>query len=165
MNKVQLRKLHRLLSIWVALPLLIIIVTGITLQLRNNFEYLQPETLKVKNEANAPVLTLEQIIEKMGERKKEIEQIIYRPGKNNVSLRLKDDIEVQINPQTGEIVKEAKRRTSFLIELHQGSFFTKYGQFGIFFSSGIILLFLLISGVILYFPSKRSGNTGAYERF
>lgn len=158
MTKLQLRKLHRILSIWVALPLSIMIVTGIILQLRNSFEYLQPETLKVKNEVNAPLLTLDQVLDKMGDRKKEVEQIIYRPGKNNLSLRLKEELEVQMNPQTGEILKEAKRRTSFLIELHQGSFFTKYGQYGAFFPTALILFFLLISGVILYFPSKRPTN-------
>lgn len=156
MSRIQLRKLHRQLSIWIAIPFLIVLVTGIILQLRNTFEYLQPAVVKATALPNQPVLSIEQIIEKLGDRKKDIDQIIYRPAKNNVSVRLKDEIEVQLNPQTGEILKEAKRRTSFLIELHQGSFFSKYGQFGLFFPSAFILLFLLVSGVILYFPGKKA---------
>lgn len=154
MNRLKLRKLHRQLSIWVAVPFFLILVTGIVLQLRNSFEYLQPSVVKTTVVPGQPVLTIEQVIEKLGDRKNEIEQIIFRPEKNNVSVRLKGEIEVQLNPQTGEILKEAKRRTSFLIELHQGSLFTKVGQYAIYFPAALILLFLLFSGVILYFPSK-----------
>lgn len=159
MGRLSIRKFHRQLSIWVAVPILIMVSTGIILQLRSSFEWVQPTVVKTNILPNQSPLSLEQIIEKLGERKKEIEQIIYRPEKNNVSVRLKGDLEVQLNPQTGEILKEAKRRANFLIELHQGSFFSKYGQFGIFFPSGIALMLLIITGIVIYFQGKKSKSS------
>jgi len=96
------------------------------------------------------LLTLDEMIKASGEDIKIIDQIIYRPSKFHLALRLNDGREVQIHPQTGEVLRNAKRYTNILIELHQGSFFTQWGQYLIFFPAGLGVLFLTISGLIIY---------------
>lgn len=120
--------------------------------MRNQFEYLQPVTIKNKLDPSLPVYSTEKLIETYGA--KNIEQIIFRPGKGSLVVRLMDGNELQLHPHSGEVLKKAQRRTNFLIELHQGSWMGSFGQYGIHFMSGLGLFFLIFSGIIIY-PFKR----------
>ena len=147
----SLRHWHRTLSVIIAMPLAIVVLTGILLQWRSQFEGLQPKTI-VTVPASLPLLTIEDALKRV---EGEVEQVIYRPGKNALAVRMSDGLEVQLNPYTGEVLKKAPRRTNFLIELHQGSLFGSWSQFGLFPLTGLGLLFLLVSGLLIY-PWKRS---------
>lgn len=130
----------------------IIAVTGTVLLYRNQFEFIQPSLVKSESVEGSQLLTLESITEQFG--KENIEQIIYKPSKGTLAVRLIDATEAQIHPQTGEVLKSAKRRTNFLIELHQGSWMGAFGQLGIHFLGGLGLIFLIVSGIVIY-PFKR----------
>jgi uncharacterized iron-regulated membrane protein len=144
---VNLRKSHRLISVIIALPLLVITSTGIILQMRNRLEWIQPSAVSAKSEAGKPLISLEELTHLAGPG---VDQIIYRPEKNNLSIRMKDGMDLQINPQTGEILKKAKRHTSLLIEIHQGSWLGPFGQNFIYFLTGLGLLYLLYSGLVIW---------------
>lgn len=150
MNKLSLRRWHRIVSVIIALPLFVVVLTGIVLQWRGSFESIQPSTI-VSPEENRPLLSLEDISSRV---QGPIDQIIYRPSKNALAVRMKDGMEVQLHPQTGVVLKSALRRTSFLIDLHQGSFLGGFGQFGLFIATSWGLLFLLVSGLLIY-PWKK----------
>lgn len=142
----NLRKQHRYVAVTIMLPLIVMVLTGLMLQMRNQFEWIQPSTVKSTAE-NGPMLNPEQVMKLAGEG---VEQIIYRPGKNNISVRLKSGVETQYHSQTGELLKSAPRRSGFLIELHQGSWMGPWGQYFIHLSSGLGLLFLIISGAMIW---------------
>lgn len=146
------KKWHRWVAIAATLPLIFIVMTGLLLQLRNQFEWIQPKSLTSDLEEGRPYLTFEQILSTHGDDK--VDQIILRPGKRNLSLRMKDGMEVQIHPQTGEVQKESYRMTSQLIEFHQGSWLGPAGQYGFHFGAGLGLAFLIVSGIAIY-PYKR----------
>lgn len=146
------RKLHRIVALIILLPLMIVSVTGVVLLVRNQFEFIQPSAVKSTPVEGSQLLTFESITEQFG--KENIEQIIYRPGKGSMAVRLTNATEVQIHPQTGEVLKSAKRRTNFLIDLHQGSWLGAFGQLGIHMITGLGLVFLIITGIIIY-PFKR----------
>ncbi len=146
------RKLHRYVALAVLIPMTIIAVTGTVLLYRNQFEFIQPSSVKSESVEGSQLLTLESITEQFG--KENIEQIIYKPSKGTLAVRLIDATEAQIHPQTGEVLKSAKRRTNFLIELHQGSWMGAFGQLGIHFLGGLGLIFLIVSGIVIY-PFKR----------
>lgn len=146
------RTWHAYIGLIAALPLLVIVVTGLVLQLRNQFESIQPKTLTMKLEEGKRLLSMEEVIVKFPPGK--IEQIIYRPSKGNYSIRIKGGDEIQMNPQTGDVVKDMPRRAGLLIDIHQGSWMGPFGQYGIHFLAGLSLFFLLISGVLL-FPFRR----------
>lgn len=126
-------------------------LTGILLQLRNQFESVQPKAVSSTFQKDAPLLTFEAISEKIGPG---VDQIIYKPKKNNLAVRMDDGREIQLNSQTGEILKDAPRRTSFLIELHQGSWMGPFGQYFIHLLSGIGLIYLIYSGFVIWKKGK-----------
>lgn len=150
--KITWRNLHAYIGLVAALPLLLIVVTGLVLQLRNQFESIQPKTVAMKLEEGKTLLTMEDVIRKFPPGK--IDQIIYRPSKGNYSIRVKGGDEIQMNPQTGEVVKDLPRRSGLLIDIHQGSWMGPVGQYGVHFLAGLSLVFLLISGVMI-FPFRR----------
>ncbi len=128
------------------------VLTGIVLQLRDQFEWIQPAPVKSQAIAGSSLLSLEAITERFKDQG--LEQIIYKPAKGSLVVRLRDDVEAHLHPQTGEILKRATRRTTFLIDLHQGSWLGKFGQYGVHVTTGLGLLFLIVSGLIIY-PFKR----------
>lgn len=146
------RKWHRVVGLIILLPLVVVTVTGILLQLRNQFEYLQPATIKNKLDPKLALYSTEKLLEEYGA--KNVDQIIVKPGKGSLVVRLTNGDELQLHPHTGELLKRAQRRTNFLIELHQGSWMGPIGQYGIHFVSGLGLFFLIISGLVIY-PYKR----------
>ncbi len=149
------RKYHRIISIMVALPFFIVLISGLLLQVRQQVEFIQPKALSASKIEGKSLLTVSEIIQFAGVRAEEIDQIIFKPGKFQLSLRLKSNEEIQLHPQTGDILKRAPRLTNFLIEIHQGSYFTEWGQYLVFLPSALGLLFLLISGLVLYQRRKR----------
>ncbi len=151
------RKYHRIISLIVALPFAIVLVTGLLLQVRQEVELIQPKSVKMKKIEGKKLLTFEDIQKASGINSQEIDQIIFRPQKFHLCLRLKDGRELQLHPQTGEILKSAPRLTGLLIDLHQGSFFTGWAQYLIFLPSGVGVLFLLISGLLIYPRRKHRG--------
>jgi len=152
------RKYHRLISIIIVLPFMIMILSGLLLMVRSKVEVIQPASVKVEKFGDKSLLDFSTIVMKSGVNENEIDQIIFRPEKFQLTLRLKNHEEIHLHPQTGEVLKRAKRWTGFLIDLHQGSFFGELGQFGIFLPAGLGVLFLMISGLIL-FPRRKN-----YER-
>lgn len=148
------RKYHRVVSLVILLPLIVTTITGIVLLFRNEIEAVQPKSVAAKLSSGASFLTYEAILSVHGE--KNIEQIILKPGKNNLAVRLKDGIELQLHPQTGEILKSAPRRTNLLIDFHQGSWLGKFGQYFIHAVAGFGLAFLIVSGLLIYPFRKRT---------
>jgi uncharacterized iron-regulated membrane protein len=150
----NIRALHRKLSLYTFIPLGIILVSGIILQLRNQFEWIQPTLVETKAD-QGPLLAPDVLIQKLNLNEKEIEQIIYKPSKNNASLRLKSGEEIQLNAQTAEVLKRAMRRTNLLIDIHQGSILGPIGQYGIYLLTALGMIILYITGVNLLLPRRK----------
>ena len=95
------RKLHRIVALIIVLPLVITTMTGLVLLMRNQIEWIQPKTVSTEESKGTPLLTLETL---MNRPEGEVEQVIFRPKKNNISIRLMDGRELQLHPQTGEVL-------------------------------------------------------------
>lgn len=150
------RKSHRYISLIIALPVLITLITGVTLMMRGQFSYIQPPNLKGSQPLVAPGVsaqTVLQILQRTPQSEvktwKDVNSLIFSPAKGTYQARLANDYLVQIDAQTGETLDVSYRRTNVLIALHQGSFFHKKVMLWIFFPSGLGLLFLWISGMYL----------------
>lgn len=144
------RKYHRIVSLIVLLPFALVLGTGLVLQLRQELDFIQPKAVAMERIEGKAILTIDEMIQASGEPRETIERVIFKPSKFHLALWLKDGRELQIHPQTGEILKSAPRYTNFLIELHQGSFFSKWAQYLVFFPAGLGVLFLTISGLVIY---------------
>ncbi len=147
------KKWHRIVALMISTPLILVVVSGLVLQLRNQFESIQPKSVSNILIPNSPIFPLDQIVVRFGE--KNIDQIIYRPSKANLSVRMKDGMDIQVNPQTGEILKSAPRRTNFFIEIHQGTWLGWFGQYVVYLPTALGLAFLIFSGMLIYPFKKR----------
>ena len=67
-----------------------------------------------------------------------------------VKVRSKNSWEVQIDTTTGEILQVAYRRSDFIENLHDGSFFFGGAKIWIFLPVAILLLGLWFTGLFLF---------------
>ena len=145
------RKWHAYLGLIAALPIMVTAITGVMLQLRGKVEWVQPSPVSVSLEEGKAYLGVEEVLAKFPG---QVDVLSLRPGRGGFQLRLKNGNEVQLHPQTGEILKDSPRRSTLLIKIHEGSWMGPIGNLGIHFLSGFILIFLVVSGIFI-FPFRK----------
>ena len=149
------RLFHRWGAILIALPTVLIVVTGIILLLRGEFAWIQPpsqsgsskelslsfdEILKVASTVS------ESEIKGWGD----ISRLDVRPSKGMLKVRAKNGWEVQLDSKSGEVLQVARRRSSFIESLHDGSYFHDKVPLLIFLPTAVVLLGLWLTGVYLF---------------
>lgn len=149
------RKLHRWGAILTCLPMILVIVTGLILQLKKQVEWVQPAT--AKGSASEPSLPFDEILAAAAEAEEagisswdDIDRLDVRPGKGIVKVRGKSRWEVQIDTKTGEVLACNYRRSDFIESLHDGSFFHDGAKVWVFFPNGLVLFGLWLTGLYLW---------------
>jgi uncharacterized iron-regulated membrane protein len=157
----QSRVWHRRAALVFALPLLITITTGILLLLRGDFAWIQPKSHTGSHTLVSPNLNHDGVLSRLktlpqAEVKtwKEVSSVIFNPGKGIYQVRLKNNFEIQLDADTGNVLNSQFRTSSLLTELHEGAFFHPLARKWIFLPSGIVLLTLWLSGLYLFFFPK-----------
>lgn len=150
------RKLHRWGAVLIALPLLLVICSGLLLQVKKQFAWVQPPTLRGSGEY--PELSFDQILAVTASHPpcavsswQDIDRLDVQPGRSIVKVQCKNRWEIQIDLGSGKILSSAYRRSDFIESLHDGTFFGNSAKLAVFLPSGIILLFLWITGIYLWF--------------
>jgi len=150
------RKTHYWGSFVIMLPVLLIIVSGILLQLKKEIHWLQPPTKKGQVQNN-PTITLDDIlstVKKIDEVNikswSDIDRLDLRVEKGIVKVRGKNRWEVQIDTQTKKVLQVAYRRSDLIEQLHDGSWFNEKIKLYIFLPSGIILFILWVNGIYMF---------------
>ena len=151
------RKTHYWGSFIILLPVLIIIITGIFLQLKKDVVWIQPETTTGQI-SNDPSISFEQILTiaktiKVAEISSwnDIDRLDVRIGKGIVKVRSNNRWEIQIDTHSGEVTQVAYRRSDLIERIHDGSWFHDKVKLWIFLPSGIILFVLWITGFYMVF--------------
>ena len=157
------RKVHYWGALLVSLPALIIIITGITLHLKKNIDWIQPPT-RDENQNNYPAISFDNILSIATKARDaniknwdDIERLDVRLDKGLVKVKAKNHWEVQIDTYTGDIIQVAYRRSDIIEDIHDGSWFHKNIKYWLFFPSGISLLVLWVTGfymIVLPFAIK-----------
>jgi hypothetical protein len=149
------RKIHRVGAIISALPVLIVIVTGLVLQVKKEFEWVQPGT--AKPEAMGMVVSFEQVLDAVKTVEEanlqswdDIDRLDVRPGKGVIKVRGKNRWEIQLASADATVLKTAYRRSDFFEELHDGSWFSDGAKLWIFLPSAIIMFLLWLTGIYLW---------------
>lgn len=149
------RRLHRVGALVSALPLLVVIVSGILLQLKKEWSWIQPPTERGSTQALA--LSWDQVLE--GARTAEeagieswddIDRIDVRPSKGMLKVRAKNRWEVQLDAANGDVLSVTYRRSDLIEQIHDGSFFGDPAKLWVFLPVAGILLGLWMSGVYLW---------------
>lgn len=158
------RKIHYWISFVVALPLLVIIVTGLTLQLKKHWHWVQPP--EQRGVGKVPQIGFEGLLAAVGEVSMpgidgwdDIHRIDVRPSRGIAKITLDNGWEVQVDLQTGAVLQAAERRSDWIESLHDGSFFAgDWTRLGLFLPSGVALLWLLISGLWMWWVPFGAGR-------
>ena len=150
------RKVHYWASFVIALPLLVIIVTGLMLQIKKQWTWVQPP--EHKGSSQQPQVTLEQLlaaavtVESAGVRGwADISRIDVRPSKGIAKLVTNEHWEIQVDLGNGSVLQTAYRRSDLIESFHDGTFFAgDWTRYGLFLPSAIALLWLWISGMWMW---------------
>ena len=169
------RKVHYWASAVVAIPLFIIICTGIVLQLKKHWSWVQPP--EQRGSVEAPVIELSHILETLKAEPSlnvtswdDVNRLDVRPDRGVVKAWLKSDWEAQIDLGTGEILQIWMRRSDWIESIHDGSIFGDVVKLGLFFPTAVTLLLLWLGGIWMWlYPllhkrrvrRRRTWETGA----
>jgi hypothetical protein len=159
-KKIKWHRIHRKTHYWgaiiCALPILIVIITGLFLLLRKDIAWIQPKTIRgtgtVPTLSFSKIMAISQSVTTAGIHDwEDVNRLDIRPNKGVVKIRSNTRWEIQLDQQTGDILQVAYRRSGLIESLHDGTFFHRYVSLGVFFPSAILLLILWITGIYMFF--------------
>jgi uncharacterized iron-regulated membrane protein len=149
------RDIHRWGSIITAVPVIVIIVTGIILQLKKDVAWVQPPTqIGVDSQ---PTISFDQILEVAKSVPKaeidsweDVDRLDVRPSKGIVKVRANSRWEIQIDTSTGKIHQVSYRRSDLIESIHDGSFFHDSAKLWVFLPTALVLALLWVTGIYLF---------------
>lgn len=152
-----IRKLHYWASITIALPASILIVSGLFLQTKKHWGWVQPP--EQRGTGSVPQIGLEEVLARViavpalgVDGWDDINRIDLRPGRGVAKVWLHSGWEAQVDLGTGAVLQTAYRRSDLIESIHDGSFFAgNWTKLGVFLPTGLTLLFLWGSGLWLFF--------------
>lgn len=152
------RKLHRWGAIITAVPLLIVIVSGLLLQVKKQVEWVQPATKKASsvndqypNSLESLLAVAKTVTEAEVQSWDDIDRIDVRPGKGIAKIQCQNSWELQIDLGTSQVLSSTFRRSDLIESFHDGSFFSDEAKFWVFLPNGLILLGLWGTGMWLWY--------------
>lgn len=161
------RRLHRWGAVAVALPFLLVLVTGLLLQVKKQVPWVQPP--ERRSEALAPVVGWDRILEvarsvpEAGvEGWQDIDRVDMRPGKGMAKVLSNSRWELQLDIRTGDILQSSYRRTDVIEDLHTGAWFSEGTKLWIFLPAALVVTGLWGTGMYLalvhYRATRRRGR-------
>ncbi len=167
--RVWTRRSHRWGAILTALPFLVVIVTGILLQLKKDWSWVQPPTQR--GQSKTPTISLEAILDATRSQPEaginnweDIERMDIQPGRGIVKVQARSGWEIQVDLKTGKVLHSAYRRSDLIESLHDGSWFHDRAKLWLFLPVAVIVLGLWVTGIYLFFLPYRVRWTRAREK-
>jgi uncharacterized iron-regulated membrane protein len=150
------RRVHYWLTLGIALPIAVIIATGVLLQVKKQWGWVQPK--EIRGTGTVPVIGLEQVVAAVrtvpGIEVKgwdDVKRMDIRADRGLAKVTVKGDVEVQVDLGTGKVLQTAYRRSDFIESLHDGSFFAgDLTKLGLFLPTGIALCAMWLSGLWMF---------------
>lgn len=147
--------MHRWGAVVISLPFIVVLISGLFLQVKKESAWIQPPTQK--GGAEHPDLAFDRILniakevpELNTENWEDIDRLDVRPQKGVIKIRGTNNWEVQIDAATGEILQKAYRRSDIIEAIHDGSWFHDKAKLWVFLPSALIITLLWITGMVLF---------------
>jgi uncharacterized iron-regulated membrane protein len=154
--RIWMRWCHRWGAILIALPFLLVIGTGILLQLKKEWHWVQPPTRR--GQGTVPTLSLEAMLEAARSRPEagvdtwqDVDRVDIQPGRGIGKIQARSRWEVQVDLETGEVLQVAYRRSDLIEALHDGSWFHDGVKLWMFLPTAVVVLGLWVTGIYLFF--------------
>ena len=150
-----IRKLHRWGAIITLVPMLLVIVTGLLLQVKKEVAWVQPPTQRGKSkslEIDWPQILeiTRQVKEAEVDNWNDVTRLDVQPKRGLIKVFCNNHWELQIDSTDGSLLSSTYRRSDWIEALHDGSFFADWAKLYIFLPNGLILLGLWFTGVYLW---------------
>lgn len=161
------RSIHLWLSLVIFIPVIIVIASGLLLQVKKEFDWIQPPTQKVqkvqKGQNSAPTLPFEGVLDAVKQVPQvnlnswdDIDRLDVRPGKGIIKVRGKNHWEVQLDAQSGDVLQVAYRRTDTIEAIHDGSWFFEGAKLWLFLPAALLLFVLWVTGLVMLYTTLKS---------
>lgn len=154
--RVWARKCHRWGAILIALPFLVIIFTGVLLQLKKDWSWVQPPT--TRGTGKQPHISFAAILEAARtvpeaevEDWDDIDRLDVRPDRGIVKVQAKSGWEIQVDTADGRVLQTAYRRSDVIETLHDGSWFGDPVKLYVFLPVALVVFGLWVTGMYLFF--------------
>ena len=156
------RKVHYWASAIAAVPLIVIVSTGLLLQSKKHWGWVQP--VEQRGTGTVPKISLHDVLERLKQAPgmnvsswDDVNRLDVRPGRGVVKAWLHNGYEVQVDLGTGHVLHTAYRRSDLIESLHDGSFFGgDWIKLGLFLPAGITLLLLWLGGLWMFWVPLRA---------
>jgi uncharacterized iron-regulated membrane protein len=139
----------------IALPFIVVLVSGVLLQLKKQVDWIQPPTQRGSH--RSPSISFPQVLETamavpQAEIRgwEDIDRVDVRPESGVLKVRAKNRWEIQIDAHSGEVLQVAYRRSDLLETIHDGSFFLADAKLWIFLPAALVLIGLWGTGLYLF---------------
>jgi hypothetical protein len=150
------RRVHYWASFIIAVPLLIMIATGVLLQVKKQWTWVQPA--EHRGTGTVPVISLVDVLESVKRAPDmlvstwdDVDRIDVRPDRGLAKVRLQNGYEVQVDLGTGAVLQTAYRRSDLIETIHDGSVFAgDWSKLGLFLPTGVTLLLLWLGGMWMW---------------
>jgi hypothetical protein len=147
------RKVHHEASFIVALPILVIIGSGLLLQMKKQWDWVQPP--EIRGTGTVPAIGFDQIMTTLQATPSlgvagwdDVARIDVRADRGLAKVTIISGWEAQIDLGTGRLLQTAYRRSDIIESIHDGSFFAgDWTKLGIFLPAGVTLLLLWVTGM------------------
>lgn len=149
------RRLHAWTLTILAIPLLVISVTGVALQLKKSSDWIQPT--EVRGAQGSPSLTFSRLLEicrgvpELGVSDwSDIKRVDLRPNSGVLKVTTENAWEAQLDPTSGRVLSVAVRRSDVIEALHDGSWFHPLVKDWLFLPTGVLLAAGVLTGIYLF---------------
>ncbi|HYW52034.1 MAG TPA: PepSY domain-containing protein, partial [Gemmatimonadaceae bacterium] len=140
------RRIHYWASLGIALPFALILVTGVLLQLKKQWSWVQPS--EIRGTGTTPVIGLEGVVAAVRTVPSlavtgwdEVTRMDIRADRGLAKVSVRGGWEVQVDLGTGKVLKSAYRRSDLIESLHDGSFFAgDWTKLGVFLPTAVALI-------------------------
>lgn len=149
------RKLHRWGALLVLVPSAILFATGVLLQLKKDWSWVQPPTMRGSTSAleipwEDVLAATRAIPEAEVTSWDDVDRLDVRPGRGLVKVRCRNHWEVQIDAATGAVLSSALRRSDLIESIHDGSYFHDAVKLWIWLPAAVVLCAMWVTGVYLW---------------
>ena len=145
------RRVHYWLALGLLLPGLLVVTTGLLLQLKKQWSWVQPP--ERRGEVGLPTISLEVMMRAAAQAGgagvttwDDVQRIDVRPSRGVAKVWTATGYEVQVDLRTGAVLQSTYRRSDLIESLHDGSFFGDVAKLGLFLPAGLVLLSLYVTG-------------------